>query len=468
MPAQLTVVANIGGVGRDGPVLAVTPTTTGCRPGYTGKEDPPGAPEVLEFAKTTTILKDLPEDQFRQAIAETMLPIRDLGLNRDLGQGEARAQAYLDMATWDEAFRKSWTNDNSLNSSSCGMVVRNIWWLCGLRGINLFDTAYKSGVLTELTHFDSKACKRWNSGFNAKTFFPKIGDALYLYDAKINSQHIFIICDIDKPIVDEGGVATVYDEVDGRRVPAKEITFTSVDGGQADGYGKDGNGKAKKWGCQGIQMVKRKMTLKDGHFMSIGTAWPIPGKASARPINTWISSLEVQDKFTAEWIKPIRHGAAGDGSAGGDTGGSTGGSAGGGTGGGAGTGTAPKNETGDSNIPASGETAAQRNSRYDAWMEQHHFLSMVDLLAALDRLGRTEVQAMRNRYVAADNPVKGKWGLRPQVAMDAVLHKQEGPTAAWIFDQLGFAKIYRETHPDQYRAVGDMIGLDPFPSDNVA
>lgn len=307
MASQLAPVSDTSAVKRDGPVLAVSWPTQGCRPGYAGKEDPPGASTFLDFVKMPTVLKDLSEDNFRATIVQTALAVEDLGLNRD--KGRDRSEAYLDMATWDDAYRKSWANDNSVNSSSCGMVVRNLYWLCGLRGTKLFDSAYKGGVLTDLVRLDNKACKGWNSGFTAKTFFPKVGDALYLYDPATNSQHIFILCAIDKKIVDEGGVATVYDE-DG--TPASEITFMSVDGGQADDVGKDGNGTSKKWGCQGIKKVFRKMTLKDGHFLNIGVKWPKPD-GPGRPINTWISAWELREKFTAQWIKPNRIGAINQG-----------------------------------------------------------------------------------------------------------------------------------------------------------
>jgi|GEM_PF-5290413 len=281
-------------------------TEPGYRPGYQGTEETASAPGVLDFKKTETLIKDLPEDAFRKAFVDAAKAMDNLGLNR--AQGEDRAQAYLDMVTWDDKTRAGWKNDHSINTSSCGMFVRNIWWLCGARGTPLFDAPYKSGVLTDLLKFDTQASRQWGSEFNAKTFFPKIGDVLYLYSSKTNSQHIFIIGEIDKKIVDENGQTTVYNS-DGSL--ADVITFTSVDGGQADGSGPDGNGKTQTWGCQGIHQSVRKMKLNQGHFPQVGTSWPFPDRAAGRPINTWISIWDAKDKFTAPLIKPVRSGAGG-------------------------------------------------------------------------------------------------------------------------------------------------------------
>jgi hypothetical protein len=306
----LKAIPSQGGADRDGPVLSLKFTASGCRPGYVGKEEPASAPDFLDFERTTTFLKDLPEDQFRKAIADTLLLVDDLGLNR--GKGKTRAEAYLDMVTWDDKFRASWKNDNSSNSSSCGMLVRNVLWLCGVRGGRLFDEAYKptatTGVLSDLVHMDANACKGWNKGFTAKTFFPKVGDVFYVYNSSTNSQHIFALCAIDKEIREVDGQATVL-EADG--TPAGVITFTSVDGGQLDDTGPDGNGASKSWGAQGIRKVERKMKLNNGRFPNVGVSWPFPDGKSGRPIVTWISMWEARAKFTAARIKPVRLGPIG-------------------------------------------------------------------------------------------------------------------------------------------------------------
>jgi hypothetical protein len=282
------------------------PTEPGYRPGYTGTEDKATSPALLDFKKTDTLIKDLSEDEFRKAFVDVAKVMDDLGLNRN--DGEDRAQAYLDMVTWDPVTRKGWTNDNTINTSSCGMFVRNIWWLCGARGTTLFDAPYKSGVLTDLLRFDTQASRQWGSEFTAKTFLPKPGDVIYLYNPPNNAQHIFIIGSLDKKIVDENGVATVYND-DGSL--ASEITFTSVDGGQADGLGPDGKGASKKWGCHAIRQCVRKMKLNKGQFMNLGKGWPFPDGTLGRPVNTWISIWAAKDKFTAPLIKPVRAGAGG-------------------------------------------------------------------------------------------------------------------------------------------------------------
>jgi hypothetical protein len=277
----------------------------GCRPGYVGKEEKASAPTVLDFKGTQTILKDLSEDAFRKAFVDAALTMDGLGLNR--GKGADRAEAYLDMVTWDGKTRAGWKNDHSINTSSCGMFVRNIWWLCGARGTPLFDAPYTSGVLKGLIDFDAQASRRWGSEVTAKTFHPKIGDVLYLYQASTNSQHIFIIAGIDKKIVVENGESVVYDD-DGSL--AEEIAFTSVDGGQADGAGPDGNGKSQTWGCQGIHRCTRKIKLKQGRFPDMGGSWPFPDRSPGRPINTWISIWDAHARFTAPLIRPVRSGPA--------------------------------------------------------------------------------------------------------------------------------------------------------------
>jgi hypothetical protein len=105
------------------------------------------------------------------------------------------------------------------------------------------------------------------------------------------------------------------------------------------------------------------------------------------------------------------------------------------------------------------------NQKYDVWIEKHHALPMAGLikeLGKLDKTGKKEVQATRDRYVAENNPNKGKWGLRPQIAMDAVIHKNEGIGAAWLFDQFKFAEITITESNDQYLAVSESIGLNKY------
>lgn len=280
--------------------------TPGPRPGHEGNLVPAAAPEFLDFLQTTTLLKELSEDQFRAAFVETLLQVDDLGLNRS--KGEARSQAYLDMVTWDAKTRTSYTNDHSGNSSSCGMFIRNIWWLCGARGTKLFDAAYSGGVITHLLDFEASA----TSTFHADTFLPMVGDMLYLYkettDAngtKNISQHVFTIVGLDKTIGLEDGKATIRNP-DGSL--ASEITFTSVDGGQSDGVGSDGRGTPNiKWGCQATKTVTRTMKLNNGHWRDLSKGWPLGDGTTGRPVARWVSIWKAKDKFTAPWIKPVRN-----------------------------------------------------------------------------------------------------------------------------------------------------------------
>ena len=286
---------------------AEIPTTNkpGTRPGYNGHAVAAGSPETLDFTQTSIVLKDLPEDQFRACIAQTLAQVDNLGLNRAKGKG--RAEAYLDMVTWDDKNRVTYTNDHTGGTSSCGMFIRNIWWLCGARGSDLFDAAYSGGIITKLLDFE-KAAK---NGFHADTFLPRIGDMLYLYkesvDAegkKSNSQHVFTIMDLDKSIAMENGKATIRN-ADGSL--ADMITFTSVDGGQLDDVGPDGNGKTGiTWGCQGIMKVQRTMKLDHGHWRNLAAGWPFDDGKTGRPVATWISLWKAKDKFSAPWIKPVR------------------------------------------------------------------------------------------------------------------------------------------------------------------
>src|SRR4051794_2842702 len=90
------------------PGAAGTATTgiPGPRPGFGDKEDPASAPSVLDFEKTSIILKDLPDKEFRDWIVKVQKTLVDLGLNRGNGSADyerlnPRAEAYLDVVTWD-------------------------------------------------------------------------------------------------------------------------------------------------------------------------------------------------------------------------------------------------------------------------------------------------------------------------------------------------------------------------------
>ena len=428
----------------------------GPRPSFGNQVVPAGAPQILDFTQTEIVLKDLPEEDFRATLAKILEEVDDLGLNRTYGEGEPRAQAYLDMVTWDAHYRASFANDSTEGTSSCGMFVRNVLWLAGARGTPLLDEAYTGGILDELLAFDANARKSWGGGgghtFNGKTFFPKKGDILYLYDGALNQKHIFTIRSIDKEIVDEDGVATVYDSP-GQR--AQVITFDSVDGGQLDGTGKDGKGKdGIKWGCQAIKKQSRSLKLNDGQFPKLGSRWPFPdGRKAGRPLHSWVSLYAAKDKFTAPLILPVRKSRPSGAS-----------SAGGGSSGGG----AAKPASASAPQPHADNSEQSQRDRWDDFVKENQGKSMPDLLNVLASSGYKEVLDMRNWYASPENPKKEAFGLRPRVAMDAILHRNEGPGAGWILSECELASISETRCSDQYAAIKQTIGINAAGSGNIA
>jgi len=70
-------------------------------------------------------------------------------------------------------------------------------------------------------------------------------------------------------------------------------------------------------------------------------------------------------------------------------------------------------------------------------------------------LGYAKVLKMRNWYSAKENPAFEKWGPRPRVVMDAVLHAKEGNGAQWVVDQAGWGKL----PPDQIEVIKATVGI---------
>ncbi len=431
------------------------PARPGIRPGYAGTAEPASAPDVLDFEQTDIVMMNLPEDEFRQHIVDALKQLDDLGLNRD--RGESRAQAYLDMVTWDAKNRQTYTNDNTGNTSSCGMFIRDVWWLCGARGTNLMDAPYVSGIITDLIALESKA----KNSFNSKTFHPVPGDVIYLYkdiplfekdgSPKLGKngkqlheykQHIFTIIAIDKTITDENGVATVRN---GDGSLATDIAFTSVDGGQSDGMGHDGNGKSGvNWGCQGTKTVVRKMKLNQGHFPNLANGWPFLDGTLGRPLNTWLSIYKAKDHFTAPLIKPIRKSRD------------------------AATTTHASGEAEESHPETQHASVEDKRSDMDIFVAENQGRSMADLLVTLSSLSYAELKDIRDWYANPSNPKHEKFGPRPRVAMDAVLHKGEGDGSAWILSEAKSAGISPNEHSDQYRLLADKLGIHPESSGNIA
>jgi len=440
------------------PGAAGTATTgiPGPRPGFGNNEDPASAPSVLDFEKTSIILKDLPDKEFRDWIIKVQKTLVDLGLNRGSGSADyerlnPRAEAYLDVVTWDPTNRATFKDSSDGKQSSCGMFIRDLWWLCGARGGKLMDEAYHSGIITSLLymgpgthmtyHPDNKKILDWNT----KAFLPRPGDVLALYEMLVDkdgnpypSNHIFSIIDIDKDIALEGGQPMIRDR-DGERGPADVVTFTSIDGGQADGGGgQDSKHKYhENWGCNAIKTVTRQMKLKAGRWPAITAHWPIPNKAPGRPISGWIPIGSMQHMFTAPLVLPHRKSSPMPG------------------GGGA---------TGGGGTPAGGTHAENadpqtKHKQWDDRVDQHQADSMQDLLNVFASAGYKETLDNRNWYTSPDNPKKEAWGPRPRIAMDAILHKNEGDGARWVLDECERAGLVAPKYGDQYNLIKSTLGI---------
>lgn len=91
-----------------------------------------------------------------------------------------------------------------------------------------------------------------------------------------------------------------------------------------------------------------------------------------------------------------------------------------------------------------GGSAAVARSANDQIMDDianHHHYEINALLAYLRGRGYAAVLKMRNWYASSDNPERGKFGARPLIAMDAILHANEGAPARWILDQCQWNKL---------------------------
>jgi len=98
----------------------------------------------------------------------------------------------------------------------------------------------------------------------------------------------------------------------------------------------------------------------------------------------------------------------------------------------------------------------------EAVLAVHHF-SMERLLAHFDKIrdkggknkGYARLEAMRDYYASPDNPRKEHVGLRPRVAMDAVLHRGEGvASSGWLLKDCEYAAL----PPDQVELIKRKLG----------
>jgi hypothetical protein len=70
--------------------------------------------------------------------------------------------------------------------------------------------------------------------------------------------------------------------------------------------------------------------------------------------------------------------------------------------------------------------------------------------------GYAELKQMRDHYASSKNPRKESMGLRPRVAMDAVLHRGEGEPSGWILSDARRANL----PPDQIELIKKKVGLN--------
>lgn len=69
--------------------------------------------------------------------------------------------------------------------------------------------------------------------------------------------------------------------------------------------------------------------------------------------------------------------------------------------------------------------------------------------------GYTRLKALRDWYASSENPRKHAFGLRPRVAMDAVLHRGEGQPSGWILNDARSANL----PADQVELIKKEVGL---------
>jgi hypothetical protein len=69
--------------------------------------------------------------------------------------------------------------------------------------------------------------------------------------------------------------------------------------------------------------------------------------------------------------------------------------------------------------------------------------------------GYQRLKAMRDYYASDRNPKKESFGLRPRIAMDAVLHRAEGEASRWILDDCQRASL----PGDQVQLIKKTVGL---------
>jgi len=92
----------------------------------------------------------------------------------------------------------------------------------------------------------------------------------------------------------------------------------------------------------------------------------------------------------------------------------------------------------------------------------HHAYDMKSLVGyfkSVKKKGYNNLKEMRDWYASPENKPCQKWGLRPLVAMDAVLHAGEGNNSVWILDEAKQAGISENSCKDQFDIVKATVGI---------
>lgn len=97
--------------------------------------------------------------------------------------------------------------------------------------------------------------------------------------------------------------------------------------------------------------------------------------------------------------------------------------------------------------------------QYDDWVETHQAYSMDKLIQAIQLRSHKDNQHTRDWYASDRNPKKEKFGLRPRIALDAVLHKGEGQNSAWILNDCERAGINMQDTPTQLEIIKKTVGI---------
>ena len=189
------------------------------------------------------------------------------------------------------------------------------------------------------------------------------------------------------------------------------------------------------------------MKLKEGRWPAITAHWPLPNAAPGRPIAGWIPIGSMKHMFTAPLVLPHRKSSPMPG--------------GGGAGGGGGT---PAGAT-----HAENADPQTKHKQWDDRVDQHQADSMQALLNVFASAGYKETLDNRNWYTSPDNPKKEAWGPRPRIAMDAILHKNEGDGARWVLDECERAGLVPPNYSDQYYLIRSTLGIkDDADSSGIA